>query len=119
MKTPQDGAGQGWNRNAFNAANGQDTINRRYVRVRQALRLTPAGGQPKEYTETVTTYDEDENDLYYLRTYEQTFAPGVGPVLRRRRRFFYCDAGNPACVPTPTAIFQGSIRRETLLEQGE
>lgn len=115
-------AGRRWNRFAFDvrelgSGSGQsDSLNREYRRPGEPLSLTLPGGLSRRYEQTVRTYDNDEDDAYYLATQEQVYAPGEGLVLRRRRRFFFTD-GNGASLPE-TGVYSGFSRREMLLERG-
>ena len=115
-------AGRRWNRFAFGVkdlggGSGQpDSLNREYRRLGEAVSLRLPDGQLRRYEQTVRTYDDDEDDAYYLSTFEQVYAPGEGPVLRRRRRFFYTD-GQGGSIPE-TGVYSGFSRRETLLERG-
>lgn len=109
-------AGRVWNRLAFDA---QDSLSRQYRLLGAAVHLTPAGGPAQTYEHTVRTYDEDEENDFYHRTYEQIYAPGVGPVQRRRRNLStYTIGADGAQVPDPAYIFEGSTHQEVLLESG-
>jgi hypothetical protein len=110
-----------WNLSAYSNTTPDDTITnitRRYYQVGQPLRLAVPGLPVFTYAQTLTTLDEGnaaEDDAYYLRQYQQVFAKGIGPVLRNRRRYYYCDT-NPNCQPTPSYIFAGHSRHETLID---
>jgi len=115
-----------WNLNAFNA-NTRDTIiaqNRSYERVGESYE-TKSGGKTFSYPLTVTTKDDfgvdDElaNNAFYLASYRQVFAKGVGPVFRVRRRYFYCKSGDGTCIPNRSYIYLGRVRTETLVESGK
>jgi hypothetical protein len=116
--------GRLWNLNAYNN-NTNDTITeptRRYYSVGKALTLDARdGSMPRSYEQTLTTLDEGlaaQDNVYYLTQYQQIFAVGVGPVLRRRRVYNYCDPRNPNCNPSPTYIHAGRSRHEVLIDYG-
>ncbi len=113
--------GRTWNYSAYGAGPA-DTLSdttRAYRRVGKPF-VTAAvpNGAARTYDRTLTTTDiglaEDDN-LYNLKTYEQVFAQGVGPVFRRRRRYNYTD-GNGASTPVPGVIYSGQARIETLID---
>ncbi|MEL5995919.1 hypothetical protein [Hymenobacter segetis] len=114
--------GRLWNFNAY-SNNSEDTVTaetRRYRRVGEPFSTT-AGGITKAYPATVTTTNEgtaQEDDAYYVKTYQQVFAKGVGPVLRRQRRFtnFYYVNSSGSVVFVPKSYTFGYSRRETLIE---
>lgn len=114
-----------WNFNAFNN-NTDDTVTaetRRYRSIGQPFTVG-TGSAAKTYPQTVTTTDEGtamQEDRFYVRTYRQVFAKGVGPVFRQRRRFniYYQNSpstGNP--IFFPNAYFFGFSRTESLVEYG-
>ncbi|MDB5270044.1 MAG: hypothetical protein JWP58_3084 [Hymenobacter sp.] len=113
--------GRLWNFNAY-SNNSEDTVTaetRRYRHVGEPFSTT-VSGTTKAYPATVTTTNEgtaQEDDAYYVKTYQQVFAKGVGPVLRRRRRFsnFYMNVGSTV-VFVPKSYTFGYSRRETLIE---
>ena len=115
--------GKLWNFNAFNN-NTSDTVTaetRRYRNVGQPF-STRTGSVSQTYPATLTTTNEGTakaEDLYYVRTYRQVFAKGIGPVLRQRRRFdnFYLPTGQTVTF-YPNAYFFGFSRTETLVEYG-
>lgn len=126
---------KGWNQYAFTvnsqALNNQliDTITnltRHYARgpVGSTYLAPAAGPAPAaSYPTTVTVLDSLPvalNDGLYRRSgYQQVFALGVGPVLRRR---YYQELFTTCCggQQTPTGQPQnGTLRRETLLETGK
>ena len=115
--------GKLWNFNAFNN-NTNDTVTaetRRYRNVGQPF-TTRTGSVSQTYSSTLTTTNEGTakaEDLYYVRTYRQVFAKGIGPVLRQRRRFdnFYLPSGQTVTF-YPHAYFFGFSRTETLVEYG-
>jgi hypothetical protein len=114
---------RGWNLNAYNAssnnASTNDTITdvtRRYHRVGKPLTI-----RTKVYDKTLITLNEGsaaDSNAYYLTQYQQVFAKGVGPVLRRQRRYYFCDSQDPNCQPSPTYIFLGNSRHQTLIDYG-
>ena len=116
--------GRPWNLNAYNN-NSNDTITaetRRYSRVAQPLAGT-VGGTALTFPNTLTTANEgtaQANDIYYIRTYRQVFAKGVGPVLRRRRNFanYYLNGAGGTVTFYPGSYFYGFSRRETLVDYG-
>ncbi|AWM31823.1 hypothetical protein [Hymenobacter nivis] len=118
--------GRIWNFNAFNN-NSADTVNadtRSYRRVGAPYTTAVPGGTARAYPTTATAVDTAlnntnvyEDNLYYLRTYQQVLAQGVGPVLRRRRRFIY-TGGTSGALPVPGQVFAGYIHRETLIDAG-
>lgn len=123
--------GRIWNFNAFNGfskdTTGSDSVNaetRSYRRVGVPHTTPVLGGPARAYPTTATAVDTALNrsdvyadNLYYLRTYQQVFAKGVGPVLRRRRRFEY-TSGTGGAVPVAGQVFKGYIHRETLIDAG-
>ena len=128
--------GKGWNQFAF-TVNGQaqtyqfpDTITniqRRYGSgpVGASYSAPAAGSAPATtYATTVGVADIPPinlNDGIYRRSgYQQVFALGVGPVLRRRYYYqTFTRASNNAETPTPGIIQDGSSHRETLLATGK
>lgn len=128
--------GKGWNQYAF-TVNGQaqtyqfpDTvtnITRRYgsAPVGASYTVPAAGAAPAvSYPATVMVRDSlplGLNDGILRRSgYQQVFAQGVGPVLRRR--FYYqtfTRTSNGMENPTPGVVQDGSSRRETLLATGK
>jgi len=111
-----------WNFNAYNN-NTRDTIlaeTRRYRRIGQPFSTT--AGTPQTYPVTVTTTNEGtakQEDVYYMRTYRQVYAKGVGPVFRQRRRFNnYYESNGPTVRFYPGAYFFGFSRTETLVDYG-
>lgn len=114
--------GRLWNFNAYNN-NSEDIVTaetRRYSHVGEPFSTT-ANGTAKAYPATVTTTNEGkakEDDAYYVKTYQQVFAKGVGPVFRRRRRFVNFAINNPNSTVTivPNSYTFGYSRRETLIE---
>ncbi|HEX8330464.1 MAG TPA: hypothetical protein VF629_23230 [Hymenobacter sp.] len=120
-------AGRSWNFNAFNN-DLNDTITaetRQYSAVKAAF--TTGGGTsglpPMSYPETVTTTntgEATENSLLKRTGYQQVFAKGVGPVLRRRFNFAffnYTSSGGSQVYPA-NSYFSAFTRRETLIEYG-
>lgn len=106
-----------WNRLAFDA---QDSLSRAYRRVGESVTVTLPGGASKTYEHTVRTEDIDAADLLYQRTYEQIYAPGVGPVQRRRRHLdTYVLESDGRQTPDPGYIFEGYTHREVLVEMGK
>lgn len=115
-----------WNFNAFNN-NSADTVNadtRSYRRVGTPYTTAVLGGPARAYPTTATAVDTAlnrpniyEDNLYYLRTYQQVLAQGVGPVLRRRRRFEY-TGGSGGALPVAGQVFRGYVHRETLIDAG-
>lgn len=70
---------------------------------------------------TTTTTNEglaQADDAYYVNTYQQVFAKGIGPVFRRRRRYsnFYLNSSGGTVTFVPKSYFFGYSRRETLIE---
>lgn len=109
-------AGRVWNRLAFDA---QDSLGREYRRLGEAVTLALPGGQTKAYERTVRTTDADQSDLFFQRSYEQIYAPGVGPVHRRRRNLStYTLEPDGRQIPNPNYFIEGSTRHEVLLEMG-
>ncbi|GAB3846794.1 hypothetical protein GCM10028822_07310 [Hymenobacter terrigena] len=116
--------GRLWNFNAYNN-NSADTVTaetRRYRRVGEPFSTT-VGGTTKAYPATVSTTNEgtaQEDDAYYVKTYQQVFAKGVGPVFRRKRRFsnFYYinNSTGGSVVFVPKSYTFGYSRRETLID---
>ena len=120
--------GRSWNFNAFNN-NFNDTITaetRRYSRVGQPFAANGGAGTPAvTYPVTVTTSNTGaalENTLLKLRTFDQVFAKGVGPVFRRRRYLLHYNYTDQATGDQkfPPNSFSGAslIRREILLDYG-
>lgn len=126
-------AGKGWNQYAL-TVNGQaatyqfvDTITnitRRYGPSVGGAYTTPAAGAAPAhaYATTATVLDLPPvglNDGIYRRSgYQQVFALGTGPVLRRRYYYELFTTGSGG-QQTPTSLIQkGTSRRETLLETG-
>lgn len=114
--------GRLWNFNAYN--NSEDIVTaetRRYRRVGEPFSTT-VGGTAKAYPATVTTTNEgtaQADDAYYVNTYQQVFAKGVGPVFRRKRRFsnfYYINSNGGNVVFVPRSYTFGYSRRETLIE---
>ena len=115
--------GRLWNFNAYNN-NSEDTVTaetRRYSHVGEPFSTT-VSGTAKAYPATVTTTNEGkakEDDAYYVKTYQQVFAKGVGPVFRRQRRFvnfYYINSSGGHVVFVPRSYTFGYSRRETLIE---
>lgn len=115
--------GRLWNFNAY-SNNSEDTVTaetRRYRRVGESFSAT-ASGTTKAYPATVTTTNEgmaQADDAYYVNTYQQVFAKGVGPVFRRKRRFsnfYYVSSNGGNVVFVPKSYTFGYSRRETLIE---
>ena len=116
--------GRLWNFNAYNN-NSEDTVTaetRRYRHVGEPFGTT-ASGITKAYPTTATTTNEgtaQADDAYYVNTYQQVFAKGVGPVFRRKRRFsnFYYinNATGGSVVFVPKSYTFGYSRRETLID---
>ena len=121
--------GRSWNFNAYNN-NSNDTVTaetRRYSAVDQPY--TTGGGNSGltaiTYPTTVTTTNAGsatESSLLRLVGYQQVFAKGVGPVLRRRVNFAFLNYVNPSPpynqIFPPGAYTSASTRRETLVEYG-
>ncbi|UOQ95985.1 hypothetical protein MUN81_12000 [Hymenobacter sp. 5317J-9] len=116
-----------WNLNAFNNS-AQDTVTnqtRQYLRAGQPY-STGGGttGLPsKAYSTTVTTNNTGtaaENSLIKRSGYQQVFAKGVGPVLRRRfsMNFFnYPDPNNTSVqIYVAGSYFAAKTRHETLID---
>ncbi|GAB2941601.1 hypothetical protein GCM10027048_02530 [Hymenobacter coalescens] len=102
-------AGAEWDKHAFNDRSTRPDVSRRYQDVGGSF---TAG--TRSYENTVTTYDEAQDNLYYLDVQRQVYAKGVGPVLREVRKLNYCQ--NPASCSIGTKyIISGSEHRETLL----
>lgn len=114
---------QGWNQFIYDGSSPDTSIdvNRRYHRVGQPLTLTPRGLPTKSYPETLITLNEGSNsdlvaeDLYYLKQYQQVYAKGIGPVLRRRRSYYF-GTDDPTYTPSPDYIFRGNSRYELLID---
>ena len=115
--------GRLWNFNAYNN-NSEDTVTaetRRYRRAGEPFNTT-VSGTTKAYPATVTTTNEgtaQADDAYYVNTYQQVFAKGVGPVFRRKRRFsnfYYISSNGGNVVFVPRSYTFGYSRRETLIE---
>ncbi|MFD2717740.1 hypothetical protein ACFST9_03370 [Hymenobacter monticola] len=116
--------GRSWNLNAFNNSSN-DTIvaeTRQYSRVGQAF--TTGGGtsglaaKPYETTVTVNnTGTATENSALKRVGYQQVFAKGVGPVLRRRFFFanFYINSSSGVSYSAGN-FFSATSRRETLID---
>ncbi|MGI4874479.1 MAG: hypothetical protein ACRYFX_25260 [Janthinobacterium lividum] len=125
--------GKAWNANAFSVSSlSPDTITnltRVYGPGVGSNYLVPAAGAApaKTYDATVRTartqpgLPADVNNLYYQQGLQQTYAAGVGRVLRRRFTYqtFTGGGGGSAQVPTPGVVQNGFSRRETLLETGK
>jgi len=116
--------GRLWNFNAYNN-NTADTITaetRRYSRVGQPF--TTRAGAVQTYPLTLATSNEGlakSDDSYYVKTYEQVYAKGVGPVMRRRRRyarFYTTDPRTGSVTFVPNAYIYGFSRTETLVDYG-
>lgn len=129
--------GKGWNQFAF-TVNGQaaayhqfpDTITnitRQYgpAPVGASYTVPAAGAAPATmYSTTVMVADVPpvylNNGVYRGSGYQQVFAQGVGPVLRRRYYYqTFIRASNGIENPTPGIVQDGSSRRETLLATGK
>ena len=115
--------GRLWNFNGYNN-NSEDTVTaetRRYRNVGEPF-STAVSGITKAYPATVTTTNEgtaQADDAYYVNTYQQVFAKGVGPVFRRKRRFsnfYYISSNGGSVVFVPRSYSFGYSRRETLIE---
>lgn len=106
-----------WNLNAYNSADTISAENRRYEAVGEPF-TARFGPTATTYNQTVTTTYTSQDDLFYLGTYRQVFAKGLGPVYRVRRRYDYCRAGDASCIPSPAYIFLGSVRVESLIDSG-
>ncbi len=107
-----------WNWNAFNSLDTLVAVNRFYTRVGQPFSIS-RGGKTYQYDNTVTTTsdvsDKEINAAYYT-VIRSTFARGVGPVYRVRRRFISrCDA--VGC--NPAFRQQGQSRSEVLIDSGK
>lgn len=129
-------AGKSWNRTAF-TVNGQagiysdvvdtiTTLNRHYGPAVNAAYTVPAaaGAPAKTYDATLTVADIQPvglNDRLLRQSgYQQVFARGTGPVLRRRYYYeTFTKASNGAETVTPGVVQNGTSRRETLLETGK
>lgn len=120
-------AGRGWNAYAFTAAPDTIVSRTRYYGASVGTPYTTpaAGGQAaKTYDNTVTTKSTldggtDDVNAYYKRGLQQVYALGVGPVLRRRyyyETFITLPSTVQQLTPTP---YNGSSRRETLIETGK
>jgi hypothetical protein len=115
--------GRSWNLNAFNN-NSNDTITaetRQYSRVGQPFTTGGTTGLPaKTYETTVTvnnTGTATENSALKRVGYQQVFAQGVGPVLRRRfffARFYINDSSGVTY--SAGNYFAATSRRETLID---
>lgn len=119
--------GRSWNLNAFNN-NYNDTITaqtRQYSAVGQPF--TTGGGttglSAVTYPNTITTANTGmatESSLLRRVNYQQVYAPGVGPVYRRRDNFaaFTYTSQTPPYnqVFPPGAYTSGFSRRETLID---
>ncbi|NML64263.1 hypothetical protein HHL22_03495 [Hymenobacter sp. RP-2-7] len=126
-------AGKGWNQYAL-TVNGQaatyqfvDTVTnltRRYGPSVGGAYTTPAAGPAaaKAYATTATVLDilpVGLNDGIYRRSgYQQVFALGTGPVLRRRYYYELFTTGSGGQQTPTSSIQNGTSRRETLLETG-
>ena len=116
--------GRLWNFNAYNN-NTDDTIRsetRRYRGLGQP-RTIGVGASAQTYPATVTTTDEGSaqaQDVLQVKSYEQVFAKGVGPVRRHRRRFsnFYTTSSTGLNTFIPKTYFFGFARAETLVDYG-
>ncbi|WP_375416010.1 hypothetical protein [uncultured Hymenobacter sp.] len=109
-------AGRVWNRLAFDAP---DSLSREYRRLGEAVTLALPAGPPQTYERTVRTTDADQGDLFFQRGYEQIYAPGVGPVQRRRRNLStFTLEPDGRQIPNPNYFIEGSTHREVLLEMG-
>ncbi|GAB2784299.1 hypothetical protein HNQ93_002420 [Hymenobacter luteus] len=109
--------GKSWNINAFNTLDTLPVVNRFYVGAGQPFRIT-RNGQTYEYNQTVTTINDVAQDVNaaYATVLRTTFARGVGPVYRVRRRFISrCDA--IGC--NPAFRQQGQSRSEVLIDSGK
>ncbi|TGE28622.1 hypothetical protein [Hymenobacter metallicola] len=118
-----------WNMYSFvsvdTAAESRNEDNRRYEAVGQPFQAT-AAGKTYRYEQTASTaLIVDNRNLYgfdneyYLSTYKEVYAKGVGPVYRVRRRLNYCDEQSPTCSRSNTRIYKGQARVEVLIEQGK
>ena len=115
--------GRSWNLNAFNN-NSNDTITaetRQYSRVGQAFSTGggPSGLPVKSYETTVTvnnTGTATENSALKRVGYQQVFAQGVGPVLRRRFFFANFYINSASVTYYPGNYFAATSRRETLID---
>lgn len=103
-------AGAVWNRNAYNDLDTVVAQNRRYENVGAAFTVGT-----KQYTQTITTFDEDENNIFYVNTQKRVFAQGVGPIYRERRRLFYCQDPSQNCQVGAKYITSGEELVETLI----
>ncbi|MBF9140247.1 hypothetical protein [Hymenobacter properus] len=118
--------GRSWNLNAFNN-NSNDTITaetRQYSRVGQPFNTGggTSGLPAKAYETTVTvnnTGTATESSALKKVGYQQVFAKGVGPVLRRRFFFANFYINNPSSGRVdyyPGNYFLATSRRETLID---
>lgn len=110
-----------WNRLVFDVQEEfSPDSSRLYRRVGEPVTLRLPGGQTRSYERSVRTYDPDEENALYQRTYEQVYVPSVGPVHRRRRNLSTYRAGTlpGEQIPDPNFIFEGSTHQEVLLEKG-
>ncbi|MBX0289658.1 hypothetical protein K3G63_04370 [Hymenobacter sp. HSC-4F20] len=109
--------GKTWNVNAFNTLDSITVVNRFYVGAEQPFSITRSG-QTYQYEHTVTTLNDVAQDVNaaYTTVVRTTFARGVGPVYRVRRRFISrCDA--VGC--NPAFKQQGQSRSEVLIDYGK
>ncbi|UOQ77231.1 hypothetical protein MUN84_00350 [Hymenobacter sp. 5516J-16] len=109
--------GKTWNINAFNTLDSLTVVNRFYVGANQPFRIT-RGGQTYQYDQTITTVNDLAQDVNaaYTTVLRTTFARGIGPVYRVRRRFISrCDA--VGC--NPAFKQQGQSRSEVLIASGK
>ncbi|MBF9220377.1 hypothetical protein [Hymenobacter ruricola] len=112
-----------WNLNAFNnsAADTVTNLTRQYSRVGQPYATGGgASGLPvKNYETTLTTNNTGtaaESSLLKSIGYQQVFAKGVGPVLRRRFFFAYFYLNGSTITYVPGSYFAATTRRETLID---
>ncbi|GGG50617.1 hypothetical protein GCM10011378_28440 [Hymenobacter glacieicola] len=109
--------GKRWNINAFNTLDSLTVVNRFYVGADRPFSIT-RGGQTYQYEHTVTTVNDLAQDVNaaYTTVLRTTFARGIGPVYRVRRRFISrCDA--VGC--NPAFKQQGQSRSEVLIASGK
>ncbi|OON67616.1 hypothetical protein [Hymenobacter sp. CRA2] len=102
--------GEEWNKNAFNDRDTIVAINRRYQEVGSAF---TSGG--RSYDNTVTTYDEIQDNAIYLDVQRRVYAKGVGPVLREVRKLNYCQDAR-TCNVGVNYVVTGTEHRETLVQ---
>ncbi|RSK49849.1 hypothetical protein [Hymenobacter rigui] len=123
--------GKNWDSNAFNTLNGPldsarqanrdyQVRNRYYAQTGAALSLQ-RDGRSYAYDNTVTTFNDltaaNGVNICGTTVLRTTFAKGIGPVYRVRRRYSHDSGTLAGC--NPSFIYLGQSRSEVLIESGK